>query len=88
MKHTRHRDLDYSVYYVLYALSYVGSRDLVYQWPAVHNQNKQRFFDEISVRQINRERENEKEREERKTEKYIFTTTDASQMQQRGRERL
>ena len=32
--------------FVLYSLSYVGSRDLVHQWPAVHNQNKQRFLDE------------------------------------------
>ena len=32
--------------YVLYSLSYAGSRDLVRQWPAVHNQNKQRFLNE------------------------------------------
>ena len=53
-----HRDLDNSVFvslsrelfcfdYVLYSLSYAGSCDLVsQQWPAVHNQNKQRFLNE------------------------------------------
>ena len=55
-----HRDLNYSVFvslsrelfcfdyeYVLYSLSYVGSRDLVVrQWSAVHDQNKQRFLNE------------------------------------------
>ena len=53
-----HRDLDHSVSvsriqescycfdYVLYSLSYVGSRDLVRQRPAVHNQDKQRFLNE------------------------------------------
>ena len=52
-----HRDLDNSVFvslsrelfcfdYVLYTLSYVGSRDLVCQWQTVHNQNKQRFLNE------------------------------------------
>ena len=51
------RNLDNSVFvslsrelfcfdYVLYSLSYAGSRDLVRQWPAVHNQNKQRFLNE------------------------------------------
>ena len=56
--YTTHRDLDrYSVFvslsrellcfdYVLYSPSYVGSRDLVRQWPAVHDQNKQRFLKE------------------------------------------
>ena len=34
--------------YVLYFLSYVGSRDLDRQWPAVHNQTKQRFLNETS----------------------------------------
>ena len=32
--------------YVLYSLSYAGSRELVRQWPAVHNQNKIRFLNE------------------------------------------
>ena len=50
-----HPDLDHSVsvslskelflYWFMYFLSYVGSRDLVRQWPAVHNPNKQRFLD-------------------------------------------
>ena len=50
-----HCDLDSSVFVslfrelfcfdnVLYSLSYAGSRDLVRQWPAVHNQNKQIFL--------------------------------------------
>ena len=30
--------------YLLYFLSYVGSRDLAAQWAGVHNQNKQRFI--------------------------------------------
>ena len=52
-----HCDLDSSVFVslfrelfcfdnVLYSLSYAGSRDLVRQWPAVHNQNKQIFLNE------------------------------------------
>ena len=31
----------------LYSIIYVGSRDLASQWPAVHNQNKQRILREI-----------------------------------------
>ena len=56
-KVTIHRDLDHSVFVspfhnvvfvlIMYCtLSYVGSRDLVRQWPAVHYQNKQRFLNE------------------------------------------
>ena len=56
-----HRDLDitriclalrelFFYEYVLYTLSYVGSRDLVRQWPAVQNQNKQRFLYETFKR--------------------------------------
>ena len=58
----KHRDLDSSVFvtlsrelfcfeYVLYSLSFTGLRDLVRQWPAVHNQNKQRFLNEFLKRQ-------------------------------------
>ena len=52
-----HRDLDHSVFVSLFrelflimytTLSSVGSRDLVRQWPAVHDQNKQRFLNETS----------------------------------------
>ena len=32
--------------YVLYSLTYVGSRDLVRQWPAVYNQNKKKILNE------------------------------------------
>ena len=54
-----HRELDHSSifvslsrelfcfdYVLLYSLWYVGSRGLVRLWPAVHDQNKQRFLDE------------------------------------------
>ena len=54
----RHRDLDSYVFVSLsrelfwfslctvLSLLFVGSPDLVRQWPAVHNRNKQRFINE------------------------------------------
>ena len=58
-----HSDLDHSVFvsifekffcfdFVLYSLSFIGSRDFDHQWPALHNQNK----NIVSVQNQNKQR--------------------------------